>query len=737
MAIRFLSSETIDGALTVNSTVTLNKTDNVISIPSLVDNGKFLSVTQTGNETWDFKCESLSGSLDGVTIGTTAGKVAFDENGQIHSIQLLDVATAGGRLIGESSRGYVSSIHLEQTATNTDGGYIRFETAPSGSTTGVERLRITDTGAFSVGSTGTNYGTSGQVLTSGGNSNPTWTTPTTGTVTGTGVDNRIAIWNGTTAIDSDSDFYVDGDTIFTTNLEAFGTGTFSGVISGPSIDLSNFAQIKVDDAEIYWTNTANNDYWRWRRDASNNFILDHYNGTSTTPAVTFFSSQNLTFTGTVKTSGASMGTTQADGDYLAKLETLNADGFLKLYTGQGTPLERIRISSYGDSFFVPAASGKIGIGTTSPNSILHVGSTGANAYSSTITKGSNMKGIMNALSNNADDMVGIYFATGTTTEGTHWSGITGSRSDSATHWGTQLNFYTHADDVANLNDATQKMVILGDGEVGIGTTSPTATLQVGGGSANVLHKIWGSGTAGIQIFTNSPSTGTKIVALEQYFSNEGYLGLYYNGTEKVRLRANDTSFLNGGRLGIGTTNPGRMLGVNGGSTQDGGIQLETTATATNFWSGIEFKTPNATSFMYVSSGDAAGTLKFVPAGSLKASLNATSFICAGDVVAYGSPSDITLKKNIKPLENSLDKIKNLQGVSFTWKNPGLSNIVDDIGFIAQDVKEVVPKLVRENEDGKLSMRHQGVIPILVEAMKEQQKQIDRLEEQIKKMSSKN
>ncbi len=43
-----------------------------------------------------------------------------------------------------------------------------------------------------------------------------------GTVTGTGTNNRIALWNGTTAIDSDSDFYVDGDTIFTTNLEANG-----------------------------------------------------------------------------------------------------------------------------------------------------------------------------------------------------------------------------------------------------------------------------------------------------------------------------------------------------------------------------------------------------------------------------------------------------------------------------------------------------------------------------------
>jgi len=229
MAIRFLSSGDIDGALTINSTVTLNKTNNVISIPSLVDNGTFLEITQTGNETWLFKCESLSGSLDGVSIGTSsAGKVTFDENGQIHSTQLLDVATAGGRLIGESSRGYLSSIHLEQSATGADGGYIRFETATSGTTSGVERLRITDTGAISVGSTGTNYGSSGQVLTSGGNSNPTWTTPTTGTVTGTGVNNRLAIWNGTTAIDSDSDFYVDGDTIFTANFQASGNISITG-----------------------------------------------------------------------------------------------------------------------------------------------------------------------------------------------------------------------------------------------------------------------------------------------------------------------------------------------------------------------------------------------------------------------------------------------------------------------------------------------------------------------------
>jgi len=68
--------------------------------------------------------------------------------------------------------------------------------------------------------------------------------------------------------------------------------------------LSNYMQIKVDDAEIYWTNTANNDYWRWRRDASNNFICDHYNGSSTTAALTFNSSQNATFAGNVNAGGS-------------------------------------------------------------------------------------------------------------------------------------------------------------------------------------------------------------------------------------------------------------------------------------------------------------------------------------------------------------------------------------------------------------------------------------------------
>jgi len=99
----------------------------------------------------------------------------------------------------------------------------------------------------------------------------------------------------------------------------------------------------------------------------------------------------------------------------------------------------------------------------------------------------------------------------------------------------------------------------------------------------------------------------------------------------------------------------------------------------------------------------------------------------GDIIAYGSPSDKRLKENIKPIESALDKVSKLQGVTFDWKKSDSElNIKEDIGFIAQDVQKVIPELVRENEDGMLSMRHQGIAPILLEAIKELKAEIEEL-----------
>jgi hypothetical protein len=85
-------------------------------------------------------------------------------------------------------------------------------------------------------------------------------------------------------------------------------------------------------------------------------------------------------------------------------------------------------------------------------------------------------------------------------------------------------------------------------------------------------------------------------------------------------------------------------------------------------------------------------------------------------------SDKSLKTNIQPLQNSLEKIQQLQGVSFNWKSTGKA----DDGLIAQDVEKVFPELVSTDSEGKKSVEYGNLIGVLIEAIKEQQKQIDDL-----------
>lgn len=107
-------------------------------------------------------------------------------------------------------------------------------------------------------------------------------------------------------------------------------------------------------------------------------------------------------------------------------------------------------------------------------------------------------------------------------------------------------------------------------------------------------------------------------------------------------------------------------------------------------------------------------------------------------------SDIRLKKDIHPLENSLDKVLNLQGVSFTW-NKEVSSYVgrireNDIGFIAQEVEKVIPELITETTVSDLdysikNVDYDRLIPVLVEAIKEQQQQIEDLKRTVQELSS--
>jgi hypothetical protein len=96
-----------------------------------------------------------------------------------------------------------------------------------------------------------------------------------------------------------------------------------------------------------------------------------------------------------------------------------------------------------------------------------------------------------------------------------------------------------------------------------------------------------------------------------------------------------------------------------------------------------------------------------------------------DVVAYAT-SDSRLKENIYRIESPVEKVNKLNGVNFTWKKDVQADYkgTPDYGLIAQEVEAVLPLAVETRHNGYKAVRYEKVIPLLVEAVKEQQTQIE-------------
>jgi hypothetical protein len=95
-------------------------------------------------------------------------------------------------------------------------------------------------------------------------------------------------------------------------------------------------------------------------------------------------------------------------------------------------------------------------------------------------------------------------------------------------------------------------------------------------------------------------------------------------------------------------------------------------------------------------------------------------------------SDARLKKDIAPLKNVLPRLVSLSGYNYNWKDdknmPGLQ-----AGFIAQEVQALMPELVTSNTEGQLAVNYSGMLPYLLEGIKEQQQVIKNLQEQINQL----
>jgi hypothetical protein len=206
-----------------------------------------------------------------------------------------------------------------------------------------------------------------------------------------------------------------------------------------------------------------------------------------------------------------------------------------------------------------------------------------------------------------------------------------------------------------------------------------------------------------------------------------------------------------GNLGVGTTTGGSKLSVNGGASfgsfattaaPNGGLITSGNVGIGTAIPGVKLYVNggmSVTNDVDIGGGVVIGGSLLVPAiateGGVDLEITGDVNISGqlgvgGDIVAEGfvyEGSDERFKQNIEPITDALMKVQQLNGVTFNWIKDG----APDIGVIAQNVESVFPELVRIGPSGMKFVKYGNLVGALIEAIKEQQKQIDELKLKIK------
>lgn len=233
------------------------------------------------------------------------------------------------------------------------------------------------------------------------------------------------------------------------------------------------------------------------------------------------------------------------------------------------------------------------------------------------------------------------------------------------------------------------------GNVGVGITNPTTQLSVADGSGlRVYSTATGAGTD--ISYQGGISTNSVYVAKSGNIGTGGTTGITSISQDGNAIQA--VSWLVGGSGVISQGASGATSRGVTGSAQDG------------------YGVYGASTFGYGIYCAAAGT-----------------GFCGG-TRAWTNTSDIRLKKNISTITSGLDKVLKLRGVNYTWKNDGTNK--KNIGFIAQEIMEVLPEVVNKNNEGYYTVNESSVNAVLVEAVKELKAENDDLKARLERLEAK-
>jgi len=262
------------------------------------------------------------------------------------------------------------------------------------------------------------------------------------------------------------------------------------------------------------------------------------------------------------------------------------------------------------------------------------------------------------------------------------------------------------------------------------TYAIAASAGVGGAKIDLVAGGSGSGTDSVTLVGGTNVTVTRTDADTITISSQDRDTKYSVSAEtatggvNLRLTGTDTTtddvrFANGSNVTVTRTDGSTITISSTDTTYTAGTGV--TLTGTSFSIGQAVATNSTVTFSAINLGIATGAA----AGQLRAS---------DDIIAFAS-SDIALKENISPISNSLEKVKNLRGVTYDWNDShiarkgGLDDIYmrkRDVGLLAQDVEKVLPEIVARRQDGYLAIKYDRIVALLVEAIKDLSSEIEKL-----------
>lgn len=440
------------------------------------------------------------------------------------------------------------------------------------------------------------------------------------------------------------------------------------------------------------------------------------------------------------------------------------------------------------SFVINPQSGRVGIGTTSPGSRLEIkyGVQGALTLPLTINPGFYQTG----------SSTGIGFLTDGDTTYTKGALV---YTSNGTGWNIgDFQFLMRNDNNTNpvtLSDAV--MTIYRNGNVGIGNTSPANKFVVSNSGAAGLEIAPTGGLSSGPAIISYNRSGAAYTPITHYALNHAWFAGSSGSTRAVDIDSSGNVLVGtSSQLNAGFTNKLNVQGsiVAGAAGSTGGTLLlqgyyGSNGALTNFGTEYSSGGPSIGYACYPATTATGAFLSSYSAGAIsRSAMNLSGSVtwytgaseskavglavtmtekmrlsnagglsvgtatdgvageirASNEITAYYS-SDIRLKENIKLIENPITIVNQIRGVYYDWKDEHIQKRggedgyfvrKHDIGVIAQEVEAVLPEIVATRDDGTKVVKYEKLVALLIEAVKDQQRQINQISQALQNMAVK-